>query len=256
MKRREQARGIGGTGFTLIELLVVIVIITILAALLFPAFVRARENARKATCQNNLKQIGLGLLMYVQDSDEVLPRSCYGTCAGGAAADSDMVSNYKWMDLALPYIKSEKSFTCPSDRATNATYVFRTGENYGSYGLNSAYGSAGFVHPPRSSTAYNVKMADVRLPASTIWVTDCDNSASGSNPGGSWAFFWPNVASNPSISNSSPRYLQTIVERHLGSVSVLWCDGHVTADRLETLAAIKDIGGGTNVMTLFTVEDE
>lgn len=60
-------------GFTLIELLVVIAIIAILAAILFPVFARARENARKSSCQSNLKQIGTGLMMYVQDYDETFP---------------------------------------------------------------------------------------------------------------------------------------------------------------------------------------
>ena len=59
--------------FTLIELLVVIAIIAILAAILFPVFARAREQARKTTCLSNLKQIGLSALMYVQDYDEQFP---------------------------------------------------------------------------------------------------------------------------------------------------------------------------------------
>ena len=57
-------------GFTLIELLVVIAIIAILAAILFPVFARARENARKSNCLSNLKQLGNGMMMYVQDYDE------------------------------------------------------------------------------------------------------------------------------------------------------------------------------------------
>src|SRR2546423_465964 len=58
-------------GFTLIELLVVIAIIAILAAILFPVFAQARESARKASCQSNQKQIGLAIMMYAQDYDEL-----------------------------------------------------------------------------------------------------------------------------------------------------------------------------------------
>src|SRR5688572_351624 len=94
-------------GFTLIELLVVIAIIALLAAILFPVFARARENARRTSCQSNLKQIGLGIAQYVQDFDDKMPRSFYG-----AFTDSDMVANYKWMDAIMPYVKNEQVFTC------------------------------------------------------------------------------------------------------------------------------------------------
>src|SRR5438093_9620550 len=75
----------GKLGFTLIELLVVIAIIAILAAILFPVFARARENARRSSCQSNLKQLGLGFQMYTQDYDERLPAAGdYGAAGGGA----------------------------------------------------------------------------------------------------------------------------------------------------------------------------
>ena len=76
-------------GFTLIELLVVIAIIAILAAILFPVFARAREKARTASCQSNLKQVALATIMYSQDYDEYMI-ACYGadTLPGGGVSYS------------------------------------------------------------------------------------------------------------------------------------------------------------------------
>ncbi len=84
--------------FTLIELLVVIAIIAILAAILFPVFAQAREKARQATCLSNLKQVGLGVLMYTQDYDEAFPLGSY-IFVGMTAAVS-------WQDLTDPYMKA------------------------------------------------------------------------------------------------------------------------------------------------------
>src|SRR4028118_1242734 len=103
-------------GFTLIELLVVIAIIAILAAILFPVFARARENARRASCQSNLKQVGLGLLQYIGDYDETLPFSFFGT-AGNSTPAGTAPDNYKWMDAIQPHVKSEQPFNWPSDSA-------------------------------------------------------------------------------------------------------------------------------------------
>lgn len=69
---RRHCRG-SASGFTLVELLVVIVIITITAALLFPVFSQAREKARVSTCQSNLQQLAMAILLYNQDDDEIMP---------------------------------------------------------------------------------------------------------------------------------------------------------------------------------------
>ncbi len=248
-------------GFTLIECLVVIAIIAILAAFLFPVFARARENARRTSCASNLKQIGLGLLQYVQDNDETLPRSFYGS--GAAPSDA---ANYKWMDCIFPYVKSEAVFDCPSD-GKSPRYRRSQGANYGSYGLNGAYGSGGDAqNPPRSSAAYLVHLAQLAAPSGTVWITDnnnADETSSGGSSGGSYGFFWTNAANNPPIQNigDGTRQLSQIAERHLETVNVLWCDGHVKAMKLDALTATKSVvdtidGQTKNVMTAFTIEDD
>jgi prepilin-type N-terminal cleavage/methylation domain-containing protein/prepilin-type processing-associated H-X9-DG protein len=121
------------TGFTLIELLVVIAIIAILAAILFPVFAQAREKARGITCVSNMKNIGTGAMMYVQDYDETYMMAEYG---GGGTG----VQQHVWSDLIYPYIKNGGRyalagggsiswgdggvFTCPSqpDRTQNQNY--------------------------------------------------------------------------------------------------------------------------------------
>jgi len=103
-------------GFTLIELLVVIAIIAILAAILFPVFARARENARRSSCQSNMKQIGLGVAQYVHDYDERMPH--YN---GGAP-----------MRLLDPYVKSEQVFMCPSaPKNQSSLFTGTSGSHYG-----------------------------------------------------------------------------------------------------------------------------
>ena len=99
-------------GFTLIELLVVIAIIAILAAILFPVFARARENARRASCQSNLKQIGLGIAQYTQDYDEKFPYVVTDTA--DPATPVFCSSDTLWSDVVQPYIKSTQVFICPS----------------------------------------------------------------------------------------------------------------------------------------------
>ncbi|MHB8995619.1 MAG: DUF1559 family PulG-like putative transporter [Armatimonadota bacterium] len=101
-------------GFTLIELLVVIAIIAILAAILFPVFAKAREKARQSSCLNNVKQIALGLIQYMQDYDERMPEGSSNGWGDGGAADPGYPHG-GYVDAIYPYVKNVQVFMCPSD---------------------------------------------------------------------------------------------------------------------------------------------
>jgi prepilin-type N-terminal cleavage/methylation domain-containing protein/prepilin-type processing-associated H-X9-DG protein len=105
-------------GFTLIELLVVIAIIAILAAILFPVFARAREQARKTACLSNLKQIGLACHMYAQDYDELFP------------VDNHACNPHlRLVNEIMPYVKNQGIFYCPSAPATGMAYTVDSAAN-------------------------------------------------------------------------------------------------------------------------------
>jgi len=138
-------------GFTLIELLVVIAIIAILAAILFPVFARARENARKSNCASNVKQIGIGCTMYFQDYDE---------CVLHYRQEAPGDTSFLWRDKIAPYVKNVGVFTCPSAR-TEQGY----GWNYRYLGVPGAGGTA--------STAAS-SLAQITAPSETVMVGEAN----------------------------------------------------------------------------------
>ena len=104
------------SGFTLIELLVVIAIIAILAAILFPVFQKLRENARRAPCQSNMKQLGLAFNQYEQDADEKVP--------GGTQQNFGTNVGLGWGGQLYSFVKSAGVYKCPDDSTSgNATAV-------------------------------------------------------------------------------------------------------------------------------------
>ncbi len=211
--------------FTLIELLVVIAIIAILASILFPVFARARENARRASCQSNLKQIALGIAMYTQDYDEKYPFhvSGFGTASASYAnavtqtdptmpgyqfitgTDSPNNGHYvSWMDSIFPYVKSVQIFICPSGSDL---------QTYGSYGYSSCI-SGSYGPNYKSGVPYApMSMAAVQRPSEVMMLMD-------------WNYLYNSIA-NPSTSGYMRSNRTNRIYPHLDGGNIAYVDGHV-----------------------------
>ena len=210
-------------GFTLIELLVVIAIIALLAAILFPVFARARENARRASCQSNLKQIALGVTQYVQDYDEKLP---FVEIGGGTTGVT--FSNYLvWVDVLQPYMKSVQIFRCPS--TTKNTTPGDPAGRPAVGGGNMSYGAASNTSAATYAFTFDSSMAPSSLPqftntAETILVGDRADQ-----PVSTYAYgYFLNPGGNAGVAPGS---------HHLEGGNVAFVDGHVKWLRPEKVNA-------------------
>jgi prepilin-type N-terminal cleavage/methylation domain-containing protein/prepilin-type processing-associated H-X9-DG protein len=143
-------------GFTLIELLVVIAIIAILASILFPVFARARGKARDAACVSNLKQLGLMMVMYVDDYDGVYPWQ----------SNTDNIDDW-WYQRVMSYVKNKQVFVCPNDTRTpdemsNIGYIIDPAKRWPlSYGYNGLL--------------YHYADADVTQYNNVVVLADCND---------------------------------------------------------------------------------
>lgn len=193
-------------GFTLIELLVVIAIIALLAAILFPVFARARENARKSSCLNNTKQIGIALTQYVQDYDETYPPAYWN---GGA------IPLGTWLE---PYTKNRQIWRCPSDGANrgavNANYANQS-YAWNSWYLNSDGGNFGPVDTPKT-------LADIKKSAElvAVWGAWAGNGYIFDHPYGGCGDPRSRMEGSTDCAGSAAS------QGHLGGGNFTYADGH------------------------------
>ncbi len=204
-------------GFTLIELLVVIAIIAILAAILFPAFAKAREAARKSSCSSNLKQIGVGIMQYAQNYDEILPT---------AANVGNVRGN--WAQSTAIFVTNYDLFRCPSNTANT--------QNHGSAATGGVFRNTprSYVANPRIIAQQNAQMTNfqnginqaiIKRPGSLIMVGEGNVDA-----GDPWAV-------QPDGSQ-----IGSLFAGHLGQSNFLFADGHVKAAQ-PSQTMVTPVGG-------------
>jgi prepilin-type N-terminal cleavage/methylation domain-containing protein/prepilin-type processing-associated H-X9-DG protein len=190
-RRAHEPPRTGRRAFTLIELLVVIAIVSLLMALLLPALAGAKRRARTVTCQSNLRQIGIGILMYEQDNLQLFPKPSHST------ADTS-----GWLSSLLPYGITAKARACPDDpRFLNPS-------------LNStSYSTNAYMSPPKPY----LKTTLIPRPALTVFVVESTSGADHVHVTDLDGFTTPADFPDAGIA----------ADRHRGAANYLYVDAHV-----------------------------
>jgi prepilin-type N-terminal cleavage/methylation domain-containing protein/prepilin-type processing-associated H-X9-DG protein len=209
--RKEKQMRLRRSGFTLIELLVVIAIIAILAAILFPVFAQAREKARATTCLSNMKQLGTGIRMYLDDYDGGYPFSWYAQPQYG-------------FDVAIyPYIKNLQIYECPSNKLLPSWWAgYKAYGGIDKPGIPRSYAMNGDVSTDTRTAP--VFEASIPEPATTIVLMETSANKYKNTRAPDHETY---VGTRNDVCEHVPFHI------HQGGANYTFCDGHARWARVE-----------------------
>jgi len=256
LARRCQRASTGPVAFTLIELLVVIAIIAILAALLLPALSRAKQKAQSIYCLNNVKQLSLGITMYVQE------QRFYPTYFVSTVSTEPDSKFTRWPDGIAPYVRHQWTnalYKCPAYTGPTLDPIPGPRNAFplmGGYGYNAKYDVSfnfGYIGDGHTNLTqifadYKVLESQVKVPSDMIEVGDAElqnsslwpplDSEYSGLPQGTKFLFGEGWISKTAFLNFVGRFqsfFPAVQRRHGGRQNMAFCDGHVESIKIEKL---------------------